>query len=66
MTTTQKIIVHLTDHYAADDIAVGLAYAEQEGYVDSDDALSLTLSRILYSDSQLADGDRYAVEPGSW
>jgi hypothetical protein len=47
--------------YSAKEIDDGLAYAYRTGFSSDDEALSLTISRILYSDSQLADGARYEV-----
>ena len=66
ITTTGRIAAHLTGHYTADQIAAGVAYAEGEGYTSSSEALSLMLSRILYSDDQLAAGARYGTGPDSW
>lgn len=43
----------------------GFAFAEAAGYSDAEEFFSLAMSRILYSDDQIARGERYAVEPGS-
>ena len=48
--------------YSPADIDAGMAYAAD---ATGDEALSLAVSRILYSDSQLEDGSRFGVEPGS-
>lgn len=67
MTTIDRITAHLTDAgYSDAQIKQGLAWAEQQGWSDDDEALSLTLTRILYDEHQIADGARFAVEPGSW
>lgn len=47
-------------------IAAGIAFADAEGFGSDDEALSLAVSRILYDDASLAEGVRFAVEPGSW
>lgn len=48
-----------------EEIALGSAYAELIGYSDEEGFFSLAMSRILYSDAQLDEGARFAVEPGS-
>lgn len=65
--THEAIRSHLADAgYADAAIAAGLAWADEQGWGDRDEALSLTLSHILYDAGQLADGVRVAVERGSW
>jgi len=43
----------------------GFAFAEAEGYEAAEEFFSLAMSRILYSNAQLANGERFAVDPGS-
>ena len=43
--------------YSDAQIAWGFEYAADVGSVDEDEFARLALSRILYSDQQLADGD---------
>ena len=47
-------------------IAAGIAFADAESFRDEDEALSLVVSHILYDAASLAEGVRFAVEPGSW
>lgn len=51
--------------YSDVEIARGIAYAEEIGWSTTEEAMSLTVSRILYGDKDLAAGERFPVEPGS-
>jgi len=67
----EELKSRITDHlreaqYTEDQIERGISYADQIGYNNDDEALSLVMSRILYSDSDLEYGERFAVDPGSW
>lgn len=44
-------------------IAYGLAYAKSQGAVGSDEVFTLAVSRILYTDDQLADGALFSKDP---
>lgn len=66
-TLLTRITRHLSDAgYDAAAISGGIAFAEAAGYTDDDEALSLVATKILYSEDQIADGARFAVEAGSW
>lgn len=66
-TLRSRITNHLTEAgYTADAIKAGITFADAEGSRDDDEAMSLTLSHILYDRASLAEGVRFAVEPGSW
>lgn len=45
--------------YSAQSINKGMAFARNEGAVSQEDGFALAMSRILYSDDQLADGARF-------
>lgn len=47
-------------------IAQGVAYADEVGYRDWDDALRIALARILYTREACDEGARAPVEPGIW
>lgn len=52
--------------YSKIDVARGLAYArEQAGEYSIPEGFELALSRILYSDQQLADGARFSALPSN-
>jgi hypothetical protein len=53
-------------HIFGAEIQKGIAFADSEGFDDEDEALSLAPSKILYSASLLANGDRFDVEAGGW
>jgi predicted transcriptional regulator len=66
-TLRTRIASHLdAAGYSDAAIEAGIAFADAEGYGDDDEALSLVVSHILYDAASLADGARFAVEPGSW
>lgn len=65
MITIEQAIAIIADQYGEQQVAEGVAYAEQAGYSDTEDFFSLAISKILYSAEQLAGGARFAVEPGS-
>jgi hypothetical protein len=50
--------------YSDAEIKAGLAYACQQGPYTAREGYILAMSRILYSDGQLADGARFSVEAG--
>jgi hypothetical protein len=52
--------------YSDEQIGEGFAYAESIGYGDEDGLGQLALSRILYCDSQLEDGEVVGWEPVDW
>lgn len=64
MTDALRLLIrqHLGKGYSEADIEGGIAYAELIGYSSEDEALSLTLSRILYTDTQLTAGDRVSTD----
>ena len=47
--------------YSAKEASTGLRYAKDHDAADAREGLSLAMSRILYSDDDLADGARYGV-----
>ena len=51
--------------YGEDVITFGLEYADQCAATDIADRGSLAVSRILYSDADLADGRRFAWAPNA-
>jgi hypothetical protein len=60
-----RIIAILDDAgYSLLEIKKGIVYADQVGFNDDDDAYALTLSKILLTESQLADGERVSVDVG--
>jgi hypothetical protein len=63
--TTAQALEIITAEYGARSAEEGADYAEQIGYDDVEGFFSLAMSKILYSDDQLANGARFAVEPGS-
>ncbi len=52
--------------YSKSDVSRGILYAYEVGFETGAEAFSLAMSRVLYSDEQLKDGARFAVEPGEW
>ena len=50
--------------YTKEQIDAGLAYTREQGEYDAREGFILAMSRILYSDEQLEDGARIAVETG--
>jgi hypothetical protein len=52
--------------YSDEQIADGFEYAESHGYDSSDKLGQLALSRILYSDSQLENGELVGWAPVDW
>ena len=50
--------------YTDAQIEEGIAYAEKEGVSDASDVVALAVSRILYSDEQLAEGARFSLDAG--
>lgn len=68
---TSDLEIRIRNHLAGGgypdrQINTGIFYAMAVGYDDDDEALSLVVSRILYSNNQLAAGAHFSVEPGSW
>lgn len=51
--------------YSANAIRKGLDYAKSEGASSAREGYILAMSRILYSDGQIAMGDRFIVETGA-
>ena len=52
--------------YSKPEIADGFEYADAIGWSDTDRLGQLTLSRILYTDAQLADDELVGWEPVDW
>jgi len=50
--------------YSPKAVADGIAYAEANCAAGARDGYVLTMSRILYSDDQLADGSLFSVDAG--
>ena len=50
--------------YSTKEVAAGLAYAAAQGATSTREAYILTVSRILYTADDLAEGARFAVEDG--
>lgn len=48
----------------ADAIRTGIAYARAEGATSAREGYILAVSRILYTDEDLANGTRFSVEAG--
>ena len=56
-----RVTAALTDAgYSADQIKQGLAYADTQDTGTDNEAYCLAVSRILYSDDQIADGAAFA------
>jgi hypothetical protein len=54
---TDRIVTVLSGFgYSDDQIAEGLAYAQQQGAATDNQTFCLAVSRILYTDTQLSDG----------
>lgn len=47
--------------YSLTHARAGLAYANQVGFQSDDEGFVLAMSRILYTDAQLAEGERFSV-----
>jgi len=64
--TVHRTVMHklAAGGYSPMQIRDGLAYAVAEDATTVREAFILAMSRILYSDEQLADGARYAAEEG--
>jgi hypothetical protein len=52
--------------YSEQSIREGFEYADSIGYSDADDLGQLALSRILFTDRQLEDGEVVGWEPVDW
>jgi len=52
--------------YSDEQISKGFEYADSVGYGDEDELGRLALSRILYSDSQIEDGEMVGWVPVDW
>ena len=63
--TTAQAVKIIASQYGESTAAEAAANAEQIGYDDVDEFFSIAMSKILYSDDQIANGDRFPVEPGS-
>lgn len=57
----EEVIIRLrATGYWPSDIEKGLAFADAEGATTNEEIFTACLSRILYSDEQLANGARYS------
>lgn len=56
---------HITDAgYSLGDASSGIDYATAQGATEAREIYILAVSRILYTDEQLADGARFSVADG--
>lgn len=62
MKTSKFVTNEILDLYSTEDVIKGMKYAACVGYETIEEFYSLVISRILYSDDQLAAGEKYIVE----